>query len=211
MPPAESATRGTTAAETGAVLSVRVDPALAAAPPSRLVPGEDAKAAYLRGLSLIRSGNRQEALGLFEELAKGSPSDAAVQNALGVLYKKDGRLDLAIDAYRKAITARASFAEASYNLGIAYREKGDFQNAESAYLSAIKADGTLAGAHFNLAVLYDLYLNRPAEALRQYREYQGLGGSNELLATWIADLENRMRPKPQAPEASADPAVPPAV
>jgi tetratricopeptide (TPR) repeat protein len=153
---------------------------------------------------------------LLEELAKLNAGDAVVHNALGATYRKQGQLDKAIEAYQRAIKARPGFAEAKYNLAIAYREKGDFARAERAYQEALQANPNLVAAQFNLAVLYDLYLNRPSDALRHYRAFQSLGGQNEMVEIWIADLEKRTKaaaaPPPEAvpapmPEASPAPPV----
>lgn len=173
--------------------------------PGRLLPGEDLRGAYRRSTTLMQSGNTAEAAGLLEELAKLNSGDAAVHNALGATYRKQGRLDMAIETYQRAIKARPAFAEAKYNLGIAYRQKGEFARAERAYQDALQANPNFAAAHFNLAVLYDLYLNRPSDALRHYRAFQSMGGQNEMVEIWIADLEKRQKAA-AAPPTEAMPA-----
>ena len=65
-----------------------------------------------------------------------------------------------------------------------------------------------AAAHLNLGILCDIYLKHPAEALAQYREYQRIAGSNNLMvAVWIKQLEVKMQPTNVA-SASASGAMP---
>ena len=49
-------------------------------------------------------------------------------NNLGILRKKQGRLDEAIAAFERAIERNPSFADALYNLGNAHRAKDDLRN-----------------------------------------------------------------------------------
>lgn len=148
---------------------------------------------YEQGAAYLEQGQVQKAMAVFEKLAASHPEQSVIYNALGVVYRRQGMLDKAVEAYKKAISLQDRYVEAHYNLGIAYRENGQFQSAETEYNRAITLDPTFAPAHYNLGVLYDLYLNRPAEALRHYGEYKGLTGGSEALEVWIADLERRLQ------------------
>jgi tetratricopeptide (TPR) repeat protein len=147
--------------------------------------------AFQRGLAYLEQGQSQKAVAQFESLAASNPNQAAVFTALGVAYRRQGQLDKAVEAYRKAIGLQSGSVEAHYNLGIAYREKGQFKEAESEYRMTLAIDPNFSQAHYNLAILYDLYFNRPAEAVKHYKEYKRLSGGNELLEVWIEDLERR--------------------
>lgn len=156
---------------------------------------------YEQGLSYLEKGELENAQRIFESLAQSNPDRMEVHNTLGVLYRRRGMLDKAIVEYKKAIalsessgsapSERTASADVYYNLAIAYREQGDFRKAEDGYLKSIKLNPNLAAAYYNLGVLYDLYLNRPADAVRCYREYERLAGQNKTVDVWIADLENR--------------------
>jgi tetratricopeptide (TPR) repeat protein len=78
---------------------------------------------------------------------------------------------------------------------VLYRESGDYGHAEQAYRKAIEVRPDDAAAHLNLGILYDVYLGHPAEALAQYREYQRIASSSNLIVgVWIRQLELKLRP-----------------
>jgi hypothetical protein len=47
-------------------------------------------------------------------------------------------------------------------------------------------------AHYNLGVLNELYLQRLDDALMHFEKYQELGGEDEQVGKWIADLKRRL-------------------
>ena len=47
--------------------------------------------------------------------------------------------------------------------------------------------------HRNFGVLLDLYLQKPADALRQYESSLALaGGEDKQMSAWIAELKQRL-------------------
>jgi tetratricopeptide (TPR) repeat protein len=54
------------------------------------------------------------------------------------------------------------------------REKGEFEQALTLYSQAITSQPSHANSYRNRAVLNDLYLNRKADALRDYQTYSAL-------------------------------------
>ena len=52
-------------------------------------------------------------------------------NNLGVLYKKEGKIDRAVEAYAKAIDINPEYENTYYNLANLYVRKKDFLKAES--------------------------------------------------------------------------------
>jgi tetratricopeptide (TPR) repeat protein len=160
--------------------------------PTGAAESGDPQKTYQRGLAYLEQGETEKALSLFMELTASGPAQAEVYNAIGVVYRRKGLLDKAVEAYTNALKLKDRYVEVHYNLGIVYREKGEFRKAEVEYQQAIALDPNFAQAHHNLAVLYDLYLNRPGDALKHYKEYKRLTGGNETLDVWIADLERRL-------------------
>ena len=152
------------------------------------------KASFKTSLAYLKRGKTKKAQGLLEELSKSYNDQGAIFNALGIVYKKQGMLDEAVAAYQQAITLQNGFVEAHFNLGLAYRENGQFQEAEAEYKNAISYHPDFPQAHYNLGILYDLYMNRPADALRHYREYRRLAGDgNKMIKIWIKDLDRRVQ------------------
>lgn len=159
------------------------------------------RSSYQQGLSYFEQGQLENAQRVFESLVRSNANRVELHNALGVLFKRRGMLDKAIAEYTMAISlseapsappaVRVASPELHNNLAIAYREHGEFKKAEETYRRAITLDPKFATAYYNLGVLYDLYLNQPSDALRNYREYEKLAGQNQTVDVWIADLEQR--------------------
>jgi tetratricopeptide (TPR) repeat protein len=112
---------------------------------------------------------------------------------LGILYRQQGKLDQAIREYDAAIKLDPRDAWAYHNLGVAHRLRGSWVEAERAYLRAIELRPEQMDSHYNLAVLYELFLNRPEEALTQYQAVLSHGGPDaDLVAPWVKGLERRL-------------------
>lgn len=165
------------------------------APPQEPELDGSLMAEYSQARQLIEAGRLSEAKAILERLSKKIANQPEIQNALGVLYRKGGDLGLALEAYAKAVENKPEFAPAIFNMAIVYREQGDFSKAEQAYQRVLQISPNLGAAHLNLAILYDLYFNRPSDALRHYRKFESLGGTNEMIPIWISDLERRLSPR----------------
>ena len=72
-----------------------------------------------------------------------------------------------------------------------YRESGDHARAEQAYRRALAAQPQYAPAQLNLGILYDLYLQRPHDAVAAYRSYREAGGGDLIVEAWIREIEGR--------------------
>ena len=117
---------------------------------------------------------------------------------LGILYRKDGKLDAAIQALQQALARDPRNALAWTELGVTQRLAGRFQDADKSYGSAIAANPAYAPAYRNRGVLRDLYLDEPAAALEDYEQYRKLAGGDKPIAMWIAELQHRAGVKPPA-------------
>ena len=81
-------------------------------------------------------------------------NDAAFYNNRGIDYRKEGKLDLAIKGFDKAIELNPEFAEAYNNRGNAYDDKGDFDKAIDNFNTAIKFKSDFVEAYINRGVAY---------------------------------------------------------
>ena len=150
---------------------------------------------FEQAIHSLEVGREDQALEGLKQVVSLSPQLSVPHNNLGIIYKRKGLLDKAIEEYKEAIRLKADYAEAYNNLGIAYREKGLFKQAELAYREALRLKSDLAEAHYNLGVLYELYLNRPKEAIGHYRDYLRRGGQNKKeVELWISALEQKLNP-----------------
>jgi tetratricopeptide (TPR) repeat protein len=86
-----------------------------------------------------------------------------------------------------------SSAVAAGELGLVNRQLGKFADAEQAYRHALELDPNAGRTHRNFGVLLDLYLQKPAEALREYQSsLELLGGEDKQISAWIAELKQRL-------------------
>jgi len=161
----------------------------------------DLRSNYRQGLSYLKQGQLENAQQILESLVQSHPDRIELHNALGVLYRRRGLIEKALGEYQQAIdlsskppgapSDRSGASEVYNNIGIAYREHGEFQKAEESYRKAIAFNPKFSSAYYNLGVLYDLYLNRPQEAVRNYQAYERLAGKDEMVDVWIMDLGKR--------------------
>ena len=98
------------------------------------------------------------------------PLTAEEHNNLGVIYEREGKLDLAIREYKSAIRSDSSLVTPMVNLGNVYYKQGEYTEAEKYYKKALKTDNTNLQAANNMASLY-------IETGSNYQE-----GLNHLLA-----------------------------
>ena len=81
-------------------------------------------------------------------------NDAVFYNNRGIDYRNEGKLDLAIKDFDKAIELNPEFAEAYNNLGNAYDDKGDFDKAIVNFNTAIKFKSDFVEVYVNRGVAY---------------------------------------------------------
>lgn len=76
--------------------------------------------------------------------------------SLGRYYQGQNRLDLAADAYRKALAVDAGFVEARNGLGVIHSLRGEYPEAIAAFKAALKISPESAHIHNNLGYAYYL-------------------------------------------------------
>jgi tetratricopeptide (TPR) repeat protein len=75
---------------------------------------------------------------------------AVTEHNLGAALQSDGRLDQAIERYRRAVAIKPDYAPAYSNLGTVLAAKGDLAGAVTAYERALAADPGVPDARYNL-------------------------------------------------------------
>lgn len=96
---------------------------------------DDPEARFLKGLTLAREQQPDEAIALFEQLTSDYPDMAEAWNNLGVLYARQDQLPQAKQSLEKAVDLDADYGPAQENLGDVY-----VALAQSAYDSAGKVE-----------------------------------------------------------------------
>jgi predicted TPR repeat methyltransferase len=97
-----------------------------------LNPG-DPKPRRNLGRLLLRMGRPREAAEVLADVARGPTAPADVHHDLAVALAKIGRLDEAIEHFRRTVALRPDDAEGYCNLGLALEDRGDTAGAAAAY------------------------------------------------------------------------------
>jgi tetratricopeptide (TPR) repeat protein len=189
-------------------------PAAPAAPVSPPMPA--ALADFQHASDLANAGRNTDAQLDLEQFELRYPGYAVPAIDLGLLARREGKLDASEAALQRATQLDTDSAVAWSELGVTLRQEGKFTQARAAYAHALAADPGYAPAYRNFGVLLDLYLGDAAAALPQFERYKMLTGENKPVSTWIADLRARTGikaapntpPVPSPPGGPSTPAVP---
>ncbi len=96
------------------------------------------------------------------------PSTVALQN-YGILLRQSGRVDEAIEHYRRALDLKPDSGETWFALANALKQQRRFAEAETAYHEATKTMTQKYLAYLNLGNMYRSDLRRPSNAAASYR------------------------------------------
>lgn len=81
-----------------------------------------------------------EAIEQYKEYIKAFPNDSDAYKNLGLVYKKDGNMDLALFNLEKSYTLNSSDQNVKKELAYCYHSKGDYKNALKFYDFALKSE-----------------------------------------------------------------------
>ena len=91
---------------------------------------------------------------LWEDVLQKYPKNASACNQLGLVYAGEGRLDLAIQYYDKAIELNPSGTDAYNNRGNAYRARGQAGLSIKDFSKAVELNPREANAYYNRGLAY---------------------------------------------------------
>jgi tetratricopeptide (TPR) repeat protein len=157
----------------------------------REVPAK-AQTLYEQAVSSMASGDMLDAQLRFQEFLLQYPDFPGAYVNLAIIYADSGDDKAVEDNLTDALIIDPQHPAALNQLGMLLRRQGKFEEAESAYMNAVTADPEYALAHYNLGVLNELYLQRLDLALQHFEIYVELGGDDEQVTKWIADLKRRI-------------------
>lgn len=119
------------------------------------------------------SGDKQRAIGLYEEILALDSHYAAASINLGTVYFHLRQLDRAEEFYRRATVADPGYALAYFDLGNVLDELNRLDESIAAYSRAIALSPRYADAHYNVALAFERN-NQPRAALRHWQAYAKL-------------------------------------
>lgn len=175
----------------GAVLSAC---ATAPRPPEKKVEVDAAtRAAYERGVELMRDEDYEEAIAVFRNVIERNDALAGPYVNIGIAQRALGEAKKAQEALTAAIDRDPANGAAYNQLGLLHRHAGRFQEARRVYSEGIDENPDYARLYRNLGILCDIYLQDPSCALENFRAYsERTDRDNEMLERWIADVERRV-------------------
>jgi tetratricopeptide (TPR) repeat protein len=133
-------------------------------------PGRGVHDRFLAAVQAEESGEKQQAIDLYEEIVAIDPGYAAACINLGTLYFHQRQYGRAEELYRRATEVDPSYVLAYFDLGNVLDELERLDESIAAYRKAIAFSPRYADAHYNLALAYERKgQHRPA--LRHWRSY----------------------------------------
>lgn len=148
---------------------------------------------FQEGAAALTAGRANKAVQIFKQLVKADPTLAAAHANLGTALMMRGDDALAASAFARATALDPTLATAWVRLGVLRAHSGQFDKAEAAYKAALAQDPDNRYAHLDLGILYDKYLQKPRQALAQYKRFQKLSDQpDKEVARWIKNLKQRL-------------------
>jgi tetratricopeptide (TPR) repeat protein len=84
-------------------------------------------------VTVARNRDWKDGLTLWSKTVKSSPGSSVARGSLGHAYQQLGRLDEAVEQYKKAVAIYPDDYKAHYNLGVVYAQQGFFDRAITSY------------------------------------------------------------------------------
>ena len=109
--------------------------------------------ALLKAKSHAEKGEIEEAKKLYRDVLQAlslKPDYAVAYCNMGNALKEQGKLDKAIEAYRKALSLKPNFAEAYSDIGNALKDQGKLEEAITAYNKTLSLKPNFAEAYNNM-------------------------------------------------------------
>ena len=94
-----------------------------------------------------------DAIMLLDEMIKVDPSDAKRYVSKALCYQNLKDLDMAIEAYNKALAIKPDYAEAYNYIGITRQEQGKLEEAIESFNKALAIKPDYADAHNNMGII----------------------------------------------------------
>jgi tetratricopeptide (TPR) repeat protein len=128
-----------------------------------------ALALVLSLVSVRRLAAYHDEMTLWKDTVATQPNDPTALYNMCILLAREGRMQEAINDYRKALEIKPNYAEARYNLGNALLKVGKMQEALDEYQRAVEIDPDLLEAQSNLGIIL-LTMHRPFDATKHFKQ-----------------------------------------
>jgi tetratricopeptide (TPR) repeat protein len=131
--------------------------------------GDDARAHYGFGQTLLRAGRVDDAVVQFRESVRLDPHYAEAHNGLGAALGREGQASESKEQFHLALADKPGYAEAHNNLGSALLAERSLPEAVAEFQSALEDNPDFAEAHNNLGYAFAAQ-GHVDEAVGEYRK-----------------------------------------
>lgn len=111
----------------------------------------------------------KDGISLWEDVVEKAWGKAIGHENLGVAYREDGSIELAIKQYIKALELLPDYPQAYIDLGVAYSDKNLLDDAKKTFYKALEIWPDSAKAHNNFGIVYKAQ-GLIDEAIREYQK-----------------------------------------
>ena len=95
----------------------------------------------------------REALESYQKIIKKDPSLAGPYYNMGIILKRNGRVEEAIDSYNKAISLKPDYVQVYNNLGVLYKDSKKYDDAITMFMKAKELQPDHQNSYYNLALI----------------------------------------------------------
>ena len=95
----------------------------------------------------------KDALLSYKKIIKQAPSLAGPYYNMGIILKRNGRVEEAIESYTKAISLKPDYVQAYNNLGVLYKDNEKYENAIKMFTKAKDLQPNHQNSYYNLALI----------------------------------------------------------
>ncbi|MGC6415544.1 MAG: tetratricopeptide repeat protein [Bradymonadia bacterium] len=142
------------------------------------------------GLVHLKQDDVRSALQAFTAAVKAEPNYSPSRLNLGAIAFNYRDYETSLRHFDVVVKREPKNLIAILSRAAALRGLERFDQAESGYRSVLKVQPNHSGAHFNLGVLYQEYLSKPEQALK---EFEAVLSSDERSASLRQDVTNRIK------------------
>ena len=165
---------------------------------------EEPQLRQVAGLTALKRGDREAALGHVKKAVALAPDDAEALTLLGWLHlEAAGDVDAAIASYRKVAELKPAIPEVHNNLGVALKRKGDFGHAVASFTLALKRNPEFVQALSNRGWAY-VEMGKWPEAEADFERTLKLRPEDEGALYGLARVRKEMRDYAGAQDALAE-------
>ena len=149
---------------------------------------------YRQAITALNANELDSAESLLKGFIAKKPELAGPLANLGLVFYKQGKMQLAEQTLQQALEKNSTQAHALNLLGQIEYQKGNAAMAEEYYKKAIESRPDYANAYYNLALLYDIFYQDIPKAVSNYQRYMALtDNKDQQTANWLEQLQNSLK------------------